>query len=397
MVYTVHVFRELCERFPAWNDLQNFLVSDEGGRLRIIQDESNPEKYVIIRYEKESSNFHLPHVRWFRSVVWNTETNRPVCIAPPKASTDNDVPLSSKRIYQDYLDGTMINCFKDVEQFYTVTRSSFNATGTFYSQKSFGELLNEAYEFLKSKDPTVPTSMQEWLPQVDDAKTVCMSLLLQHPAHRVVNIVNEPNIFIVHFSRIYEDGTVIINEDVPHHSIPTLQGPKEGQPLTQWFSQLVEMHGWDWQGITVKDGQGNRWRMRANMYRMIRSLRGNTPKDDIRFAQLYESKLLLTYLVYYPEDRIKYMNYYNKIHYIKKYLYDLYVRCHITKTLKKENMNSMWKPHLFSLHGLFLYTLKEKKQFIREKDVGMYIDALKWPQLYQLMQNYDRRSLGVSV
>ena len=67
-------FRDLIEQFPTWETLGPFLKSAEGGFLRII----GISPLVLIRYQKGESNFDISHVKFFRSVVWNTETNRPV-------------------------------------------------------------------------------------------------------------------------------------------------------------------------------------------------------------------------------------------------------------------------------------------------------------------------------
>jgi hypothetical protein len=389
MVYQVTVFRQLCEQFSSWDLLKTFLQSEQGGQLRIIE---NDTKFAIIRYEKGSSNFLLPYVRWFRSVVWNKETNRPVCVAPPKASHEKDAPLSTKRVYQEYLDGIMINCFKDSDGvFHTVTRSSFGATGTFYSQKSFNELLTDAVEHLKQKDNNPEFTLEKWLPWFDCSQSVCMSILLQHPEHRVVNRVIEPTLYLVHQACLYDDGTVIMNEDMSHHSIPVLEGPTNGEEFSKWFGKQVESHSWDWQGVTMKDGQGNRWRVRSNVYRMIRSMRGNTPHGIVRFSQLFTSNMMDTYLYYYPEDRLEFLKYYNQLLNIKKTLYEKYVGCHITKTIKWEYIHAVYKPHIFSIHGMYLYTLKPKKQFIREKDVGLYLQALPWQQLQHLLVHWKKR------
>ena len=72
-----------------------------------------------------------------------------------------------------------------------------------------------------------------------------------------------------------------------------------------------------------------------------------------------------------------------------KTLYDRYVRLHITKTLKAEHLEPMWKPHMFALHGYYLYNLRPNKQFIREKDIWSYVQALPWQQLLFIMNRRE--------
>ena len=64
------VFSSLSNTYPTWAGLSSFLSSEEGGYLR-VDDYSTPEQpFALIRYVKGKSNFALPHVGAFRSVVW---------------------------------------------------------------------------------------------------------------------------------------------------------------------------------------------------------------------------------------------------------------------------------------------------------------------------------------
>ena len=129
----------------------------------------------------------LPHSKWFRSVVWNTKTNRPVCVAPPKASTE-EFPYKTLKeatdagiVCQELLEGFMINCFKVVgdETLHITSRSKLNAAGKFYSEKSFRELFMETYE--QNGHINIP-SPETSINQV----SVFSSFLVQHKEHRIV-------------------------------------------------------------------------------------------------------------------------------------------------------------------------------------------------------------------
>ena len=89
-VYTV--FKDLIEQYPTWEQLERYLESEEGGLFRVV-DRSSPS-LCLIRYEKGVSKMNLAHSKWFRSVVWNTNTNRPVCVAPSKAESQ-DISLNT--------------------------------------------------------------------------------------------------------------------------------------------------------------------------------------------------------------------------------------------------------------------------------------------------------------
>ena len=92
----VNTFKDLIEKYPTWADMQLYIESEEGGLFRVVDKN---DEFCMIRYEKGISNMSLPHSKWFRSVVWNTRLHRPVCVAPPKASTD--FSFNSKMICQE--------------------------------------------------------------------------------------------------------------------------------------------------------------------------------------------------------------------------------------------------------------------------------------------------------
>ena len=148
--FSTTVFHDLRERYPTWEQLQEYLESEEGGLFRVADHTDN---LFLIRYEKGVSNMDLPHSKWFRSVVWDRTTHSPVSVAPPKTST-LDFPCHTRQdavaagiICQEQLDGFMINCFKRAgdDTLYITSRSRLNASGYFYSPKTFRHLFVESY------------------------------------------------------------------------------------------------------------------------------------------------------------------------------------------------------------------------------------------------------------
>jgi hypothetical protein len=139
--FELSVFKDLIEKYPSWEELQKFLESNEGGLFRVVDKDDNG--FCLIRYEKGTTKMDLPHSKWFRSVVWNTKTNKPVCVAPPKAASQ-DFSFSTLKevedagvVCQELYEGFMINCFRIVgdETLYITSRSKLNAAGKFYSEK----------------------------------------------------------------------------------------------------------------------------------------------------------------------------------------------------------------------------------------------------------------------
>ena len=381
--FEVSVFKDLIEKYPNWEELQMFLESNEGGLFRIA--DKNDEGYCLIRYEKGTSKMDLPHSRWFRSVVWNTKTNRPVCVAPPKATTE-DFPYKTLKevtdagiVCQELLEGFMINCFKavDDETFHIASRSKLNAAGKFYSEKSFMELFMEAYTQNGNINISSPDSSINQLYSFS-------SFLVQHKEHRIVKQIDSNNIYTIHSGVVYSDGRVVFT-DSPNTSSGSevnsieieMKAPKgsyaqiasraselsdEMTEVQKWIkSQLLE-RDWGFQGLVFKDEKGNRWRFRSEKYAVVKTLRGNSPTILERFAQLYTQNLLPKYLEYYTDEMVPMALHMMFMDTIVKMIYDYYVDLHITKTTKVDEIDKMFLPHLYSIHGIYLSQLRPERQ-----------------------------------
>ena len=103
-MYTVPYFKNLIETYPTWTELEAYLTS-----VNVRITGSSEDRYRILKLQPSSTITD----GWLRSVVWDTHTHRPTCVAPPKAET-TEVPAGnvSFRLIQDFIDGTMINAFR---------------------------------------------------------------------------------------------------------------------------------------------------------------------------------------------------------------------------------------------------------------------------------------------
>ena len=353
MPFVLTYFRDLCAKYPTWSDLRPVLLATG---LLIASEDSMPGR-CIVRYDK--SKPVAPELRWWRSVVWNTETNRPVAIAPPKTSVE---PLpeaaAAALVAQEYLDGFMIGAWREGAATALATRSCIGATGTFYSKKSFATLFKE---IIGDRD----------LGSLVGAGFA--SFHCQHPEHRVVTPVTQAAAWRIHRGEVAADGTVVIEEDlVGDLAVPLAAAAATRAP---WASQ----------GVVYRDGAGSRWRVRSPAYQMVRSLRGNDMRADVRFVRLWQQRLLDTYLCYYPEEAATYQALLRQLDYIVGVLYTMYVGVHIKKIMKLDGIDPMWRPHVYALHGHYVSTLKPAGVFVRRKDVAEYLEKLPWQRLVFLM------------
>lgn len=396
------VFKDLIEQYPEWNQLEEFLESEEGGCFRVADRAGD---LCLIRYEKGVSNMELPHSKWFRSVVWNTVTHRPVCVAPPKSST-SALPMvteSHTLQVQPWLDGFMINAFKCVgdDTLYITSRSRLDASGRFYSAKTFRHLFIESYTGWKSKvDDTM-----EWLiqgeaknfpsPDASQGETVIfVSFVVQHTEHRNVLPIEENRLWAVHQGTGYEDGTIRIL-DAPAPPLHTIWNRIESLPspplgdISAWIQEQIQTCPQAVSGVVVKDADGQRWKVASDAFRMVQSLRGNTPHSLERFVQLYSQNVIPMYLQYYPEDSIAFSLHMECMNELVKWLYLHYRNLHVFHTAALSDIDKMFHPHLYAIHGHYLTHLRPVNGKISANDVHDYLRKQPWQRVSFLLHRVE--------
>ena len=425
--YQNNVFKELVEKYSTWDDMRNYLESEDGGLFRIA-DKNEDAGYSLIRYEKGVSKMDLPHSKWFRSVVWNTKTNRPVCVAPPKAATQ-EFPFKTLKeltdtgiVCQELLDGFMINCFRVVgdKTLHITSRSKLNATGKFYSEKSFRELFMEAYmntsELSFYSETIIQDNSSDILsPDSSNGEVaVFYSFLVQHKEHRIVKNIENNRVFVVHKGAVFEDGRVEF-EDSPatfngkvnieniELSVKPLKGSyaqiaalaplaplapsvEEQTEIQKWIKNILQERDWQFQGVAFKDVSGNRWRFRSEKYSAVKALRGNSPTIRERFAQLYSQNLIHKYLEYYSDEMLQMTVHFMFMNSIIKMLYDFYVDLHITRVKKAEEIDKMYLPHLYNIHGIYLNQLRPEGKKVNINEITLYLHRQPWQRVSFLIK-----------
>lgn len=368
MSFTLDFFKNWASTYTNWTALKDYITSEAGGNLCVIENGERGE--AIIRYDKKVSDLGRAEVRWCRSVVWNMETNRPLSVMPPKG-TDvtpdimNKTELPVGWTVGEYYEGTTLAVYRNGDTERIASRTKLDATGGFYSKRSFAELYAEC--------SVTPPQANEFV-----------SVLLQHPEHRVVGQVAKATSYVLHTGTVTEDGTVTIRE------CATEQPNLEGKVLATWFADEASKRGWEWQGIVIKDGAGTRYRLRSNTYRMVRSLRGETPRADERFFTLRKQGLIKTYLYYYPEDKQRFWDYENWLRDATEELYKTYCMIYKERAVQFESVPKKWHTHISGLHGQYLQTLRAQKKTVNKDVVKDYMNNQPTPRLLFLM-NLEKR------
>lgn len=384
------IFRELTSTYSTWTLLSAYLKSEEGGRLR-IDDRSIPENpFALIRYIKGQSDLSRPHVRAFRSVVWDTAKNRPVSVTPFKSEDGESLPetadVSGDYCAEEFVDGTLIGMFYDSynRRWRIHTRSTLDAVCRYYSPtKTFADMFAEATAAYTHDD-------------LD--KTLCYSFILQHPENRIVVPVAAPKVYIVQKAEVAEDGAVQwkpLDFLERFGVVPKMVHLAGGiADLRTYVSTDLASFSFRTQGVVLKTNDGRRWKLRTSEYNRVRALRGNSPRRDYLWLAAWANGTLPSYLALYPEERGKADAIVNRWKQITGDVQHLYTDVFKARSLPRNQIPPKYRPLVYGLHTLYTQTLKPAGrtvdwkttvQYMNERDTAQKLFVLNW-ELRQMNQ-----------
>jgi len=388
------IFAELRAAYPTWDALSAFLQSEEGGRLSVVTDADSP--LAVIRYVKTESQqpaWYIPHVRAFRSVVWNTETHRPVSVTAFKSEMGESLPAldaNSDIQMEAFVDGVMIGQFWDAgaQKWRIHTRSTLDAKARYFSQtRTFSEMFDDAI-----KSMYAPLA-EPFTARLD--KSVSYTWILSHPENRIVTDVKKPAITLVAQMRLHEEGTVdmLPLSEAPEGVLTPATYPMlENQALETCVQSLLTvlgaLHGYQ-QGVIFKSRADpfKRWKMRTATYNTIRHLRGNTARRDFLLMDLQTKGRLEDYLRYYPEERLLAQSIGARWREVTQQVFRCYTDVFKARTTDKMQIPAKIRPLVHGLHGHYLTTLRPVHktvdwntcvQWMNERDTAQKIFVLNW-------------------
>lgn len=375
-ISTLSRFASWTSTYKTWVELKAWLQTSEPG-IDIIESEDSA--YAILRNSKEkegeaaiAEDAVSETAQLCRSVVWDTEANLPCCVAPFAARRDQKIPSDSEMRLEDFVEGVMINVFRargDAETRVT-TRSKLDADGTFYSERSFRELFEEAMD-------AKHTSLDEiekliGAPSETVAATF-ITMVLAHPEHRVVRTVEQANLWAIYRGTVANDGTVsFYTEDLPVAWRPktySLTFKGEFADLKAKFEEIKASKPWYWQGLVVHSGL-QRWRFRnAEHDRVRKELRGTESNSFGRFLRLRAQKRIQEYLRIYQEDSNDFQGFEHDYRSLTKTLYAWYCKVHKEHSVVFKALPKSVQPLVFDLHKFYLSTLRPQNKTLHMVEV----------------------------
>lgn len=389
MSVSVTHFESLRQRFPEFAELRAHLESVEGGSLRCVESEA---PYVVFRYTKDKT----AATGVFRSVVWDTVKNVPVCVAPFRANEGMppvNVQLSAT---EDFVDGFMMNAWVGSDGvLHVATRTQIDGDNKFYSDKTFGEMFDECLTASPLKTREALCQELTVLRNDSTAASAFASFVLQHPEHRVVAKIQNPFLYLVHLGTVSSSGRVDISEratnwpqkfgrlQVPSYPVRKFQSEQEIDDLLRRTSV---QRGWRWQGLVFKDGQGRRWRLRTPTYTMMRELRGAEAGDMERFFRLRASRKVMDYLKHYSEERDAMWAYEQTLRARTADIMAAYADVHKAHAVAFKDLPEAYKPAVFMLHMKWRNELREKGFKVRVQNAIEVVNGMRDFEKRRLME-----------
>jgi len=376
---TTSVFADLIVAYPTWDALSAFLTSEMGGSLRVKTALLTPESpYALIHYVKGKSDFSKAHVGAFRSVVWDTTTNRPVSVTSFKSEAGESMPIApynaADHVVEQFVDGVMIGMFWDSysNRWRIHTRTTLDAECRYYSQtKTFCTMFEEA--------------TRADLDYGKLSKTNSYTFVLQHPENRIVCAVATPRATLV-------ENIVINGKDGKITFCHSATYPYKGamavvDGIGKWEDVNAKLGEWNTrfrhniQGIVIKDLEGRRWKVRGADYNSVRALRGNTSRRDFHWLGLWRTGTLPAYLNTFPEERALANAIVARWKETTNSVFHLYTDAFKARTLERNKIPQKFRPLVYGLHSKFLEELKPAGKKVDWKTCLEYMNARDTAQM----------------
>ena len=341
----------------------------------------------IIKYNKSALNSeNILSLGLFRSVI--TDGEKILSFSPPKSISPKFVaekwPIDKLKL-EEFVEGTMINCFYHDGEWKIATRGNIGAQCSFYqdNNKTFHDMFYEALAHIGWDI----NSLQ---------KDYSYSFILQHPDNRIVVPFKEPNVVL---AAVYEyDGWIVkersnIISDIKD-SIPKTYINDVRNYFNTWdgINAYFCSHNTPYYivGVMIKCPDGTRSKLRNPIYEKVRNLKGNSPKIQYQYYYLYQQGLIKEFLKYYPEYNKSFWEYRNELMGWTEQLWFLYKSRYIFKNIKDADIGYAFRPHVWFLHSLYLKEFRPENRRITKNVVINYIYNLEPARLMYAI-NYPLR------
>jgi len=361
----------------------------------------NNNQYQLAKYEKSAINRdNVLSTGLFRSVI--SRDGKVLSFAPPK-SMDSD---HFKEIYnvdecyaQEFVEGTMINVFYDEKaaEWIIATKSNIGAKNAFFTSGHIHPEDTFRHMFMDA-------CKHNHLNFNDLNKMYHYSFVLQHPIHRIELDVKEPTLYLVGVNHISDDNVLtrvnLIDFKDANIKFPESYEMKDFDEFEREWENVdgTNKHDYNKMGVVVVHrSSGNRTKFRNPHYEYVKVLRGNQPKLEFRFIELWQEKKVQEYLSYFPECKVLFDEYWMKLSKFMDNMFNNYVGCYMLKRQALKEYPFEYRTFMYELHELYKTQLKSQNKVVTIPIAVEYFRAIPAAKIMFAL-NYNMRAKdGVSA
>ena len=359
------------------------ILADKG---LVIKEYDN---LYLIKYRKDSSNMNDEDVLKCRGLILEKNTNKLVCVPPTKSIDidyyhnlykNNENNNENNIIFEEFIDGTMINLFKFNDKVYISTRSCIGANCRWNSSNTFNILFNECIDFSKFDN-------------IEEG--INLSFVIQHPDNTIVKKYVNPNIKLCFAIKIKDNTAEILNRQYMSDilekfnlniDLPIVYDLNSMEETYKKIDTLDETE----QGIILKQYSNNsdkRSKIRNINYNKIRFLRGNTNNKQYLYFELRKNQNVNDYLEYFPEDKDFFDECRFKLYNVTSRLFNYYRDLKVNKIIKFLEIDYEYRPLINELHSMYQ---TDNKVTTKQKIIE-YLHRQDTPRILFIL-NYKTRS-----
>ena len=308
---------------------------------------------TLLKYnqsKKKDYDFSNPLVSFSRGLVFHRETKKVVCLPPEKSL--HIIPFSqsiskeqwlNEVLIEEFVDGTMINCFNFGGDWHISTRSFIGANCRWYSSRNFNELFDEAkgtldFEKLNS--------------------SYCYTFVLRHPDNRIVAQYDSADLCLVQVREVLDDSyndipVITVQAQLKEFGVEVSVPERYSVESPEQINGLLSSMDFQKQGLVFKFN-GTRSKVRNTEYEKVKFLRGNNKNIFYNYIELRKKGMVKEYLEYFPEYKDEFDGYRKEIEKSTMKLFNNYKEAYIYKKKTKQEIPFELRPLCYEMHGIYL-------------------------------------------
>lgn len=320
-------------------DILKIKLENDPYNLKFKFDDDYPN--LVLIYIDKNSDLNNIIVNICNGIIIDKNTLKIVCYTFNKCSNQTDLPenLCKDNLYvETALEGTLLRMYYYDNKWMYSTKKCIDATkAKWLSDKNFLEMFKDCIAF----------NNRDNIENILD-KNNCYSFIITHPENNIVTPYSVPIAF--HISTRNMNNLYEISENIGFPMIEKKLINKDG--LSTFFSKILNDTSILYEGFIFIDTNYNRWKIKTPVFNKVRELWGNTNNRFLRYLELRKDpEILKEYIIYYPYDKVNFLNYEKKIVEFAKFILTNYIEKHITKKIDK--IPSYLAKVIYKLHGNF--------------------------------------------